>query len=94
MTIDLNRDWTMIDGEEHYPCSVPCSAYDTLKKAGKIPDPYYRSNELNASALSEREYVFRKEFELSDAFLRQERIYLTFGGIDTLAICTAPMNTM
>ena len=85
MTIDLNKDWLMIDGEENYPCSVPCSAYKTLLEAGRINDPYYRSNELSAAETASREFVFRKEFELDDAFLRLDRLYLTFKGIDTLA---------
>ncbi len=85
MTINLNDNWTMIDGEDKYPCSVPCSVYKTLIDAGKIGDPYYRDNEELATSISERDFVFKKEFELSDSFLRQDRLYLTFEGIDTLA---------
>ena len=80
MTIELNSDWTMIDGENSYPCSVPCSAFRTLMDAGVMEDPYWRTNETAAA-----KFVFRKEFELEDAFLRQDRLYLTFEGIDTLA---------
>ena len=85
MTIDLNSDWIMIDGERTYPCSVPCSALSTLISAGDMDDPYYRTNETAVSAFAERDFVFRKEFELEDDFLRQDRFFLTFGGIDTLA---------
>ena len=41
----LNDGWTMIIGEKRYPCAVPCSMYDTLYKAGAIPDPYFGENE-------------------------------------------------
>ena len=85
MTIDLNSNWIMIDGENSYPCSVPCSAFKTLMDNGVMEDPYYRTNETAAAEIAEREFVFRKEFDLDDAFLRQDRLYLTFGGIDTLA---------
>ena len=85
MKIELNKDWTMIDGDRTYPCSVPCSALGTLLAAGDAEDPYYRTNEEAAGEILKREFVFKKEFELSGSFLQQDKIFLTFYGIDTLA---------
>ena len=50
----LNDGWTMIAGEKRYPCRVPCSLYDTLYRAGDIPDPYFGENEYALTALNLR----------------------------------------
>ncbi len=85
MRIDLNDEWVMIDGEDSYECSVPCSAYKVLTDNGRLADPYYRDNEAAATAAAERDFVFRKVFTLPERLLRQDRIMLTFEGIDTVA---------
>ena len=85
MKIDLNSDWTMTFKDNSYPCSVPCSVYDTLMKAGAIKDPYYRNNELTSTVISDEDVVFSKEFSLPDKMLTKDRLALTFEGIDTLA---------
>ena len=50
----LNADWTMqrTGDPAQYPCSVPCSMYQTLLDAGVIEDPFYRENETAAKKLS------------------------------------------
>ncbi len=80
----LNDGWTMIIGEKRYPCAVPCSMYDTLYKAGAIPDPYFGENEYALTSLSGRDIVLEKELDLPEALRDWGRLYLTFEGIDTL----------
>ncbi len=85
MLIRLNRDWTLYYGSRKYPCSVPCSLYDTLIAAGEIPDPYVGENEWETTPLSDTEILLEKRVTLPEDLLRTDRILLRFAGIDTLA---------
>ncbi len=85
MTINLNGGWTLIDGERRYPCEVPCSVYDTLIRAGTIPDPYVGENQWAATAVCDRDFTLEKRWTPPEALLREDRVALTFYGIDTLA---------
>ena len=57
---ELNQNWTMKDRSWDFsiPASVPGDLYTDLLKNGKIEDPYYRDNELEALKLSEKEYEY------------------------------------
>ena len=88
MRIDLNDSWTMIWRDRAYPCRVPCSMYDTLIRAGAIPDPYVGENEYAATPLSDEDTVFERKVVLPEGILRSDRIVLRFDGIDTLAEVT------
>ena len=81
----LNENWSMLDGGKRYDCAVPCSAYDTLIRAGELANPYYRENEWSSTAVSDRDFTFEKRFDLPEALLGSDHVYLTFEGIDTLA---------
>ncbi|HQP46695.1 MAG TPA: hypothetical protein PKV59_07825, partial [Flexilinea sp.] len=54
----LNGDWTMrrLDRSETIPATIPGSVYSTLLAAGKMDDPFYRDNEMNALPLMEYDY--------------------------------------
>ncbi len=80
----LNDGWTMIAGEKRYPCRVPCSLYDTLYRAGDIPDPYFGENEYALTALSDQNIALEREFEVPEALRSADRLLLTFNGVDTL----------
>lgn len=79
------QDWVMQDGEKSYACTLPCSAYKVLLENGELEDPYYRENERVSTAVCDRDFTFTTEFTLDEAELREERIFLTFEGIDTLS---------
>jgi len=85
ITQKLNENWLMIDGDRSYKCSVPCSVYDTLYKEGVIEHPYYRDNEKKYTSVSDRDFIFEKYFTLDHRLLSQDRLYLRFDGVDTLA---------
>ena len=80
----LNDNWIMTVGGQSYPCAVPCSLYDTLYRAGAIPDPYFGENEYSLTGLSDQDILLEKEFELPDGLRSADRVILTFEGIDTL----------
>ena len=85
MKILLNDQWIMRDGDREYPCRVPCSLYDTLISAGALDNPYWRENEWAATGASDRDVTFEKSFPVPAEIMREERVFLTFQGIDTLA---------
>ena len=84
MVISLHENWMMLDGEKRYPCQVPCSAYDTLIRAGALADPYAGENQWAATAVCDRDFVFETAFDLSESIMPAERLILRFDGVDTL----------
>ena len=90
--IDLCGNWRMkILGENvyHIPeewmeARVPGSVYAVLLEQGKMPDPYYRDNELNATRLMENDFVYETDLEITEEMLSMDGVMLRFEGIDTL----------
>lgn len=82
----LNQNWMMqqAGSDKRYPCSIPCSMYDTLQKCGEIEDPFYRENESAALPLSESDYLFETTFP-RPSFFPGAHVVLCFDGIDTIA---------
>lgn len=91
-TVSLNGTWKMkINGEnaygissEYMPAKVPGSVYETLLSLGKMPDPFYRDNELDALKLMEQDFTYETEFNLDKELLESDGLLLHFDGIDTL----------
>lgn len=91
-TVSLNGTWKMkINGEnvygigsEYMSAKVPGSVYETLLSLGKMPDPFYRDNELDALKLMEKDFTYETEFNLEKEILESEGLLLRFDGIDTL----------
>ena len=89
----LNDNWNMrIIGEnvfhldnEFMEANVPGSVYGTLLDLGKIPDPFYRDNELQALKLMENDFEYETSFHISKELLECDAVLLRFDGIDTLA---------
>lgn len=72
-------------GEEEIPAKVPGSVYGTLMEEGRIPDVYYRDNELQATRLMENDFEYSRRFLLGDDQEDADAVLLRFEGIDTLA---------
>ena len=85
MIMQLNDRWTLVRENANLPCQVPFSVYDTLVKAGEIPDPYDRENEWISTPVSDRDYLFEKRFTPDPALAAADRVLLRFDGVDTLA---------
>ncbi len=90
--IDLCGIWRMkIQGdniyripEEWMEARVPGSVYGTLLALGRMPDPYYRDNELDATKLMENDFVYETDMEITREMLAYDAVILRFEGIDTL----------
>ena len=85
--ISLNGAWQMRPCAEPawLPAVVPGSVYADLLDNGKMQDPYYRANELEAFDLMEKDYVYRRSFELNPEDLQCDAVLLNCEGLDTLA---------
>jgi beta-mannosidase len=65
------------------PIEVPGDVHRTLIAAGRIPDPFYGSNESACAWMEEREWWYRVAFDNNSP--GQQRQRLTFHGLDTFA---------
>ena len=61
--------------------NVPGDVISDARDAGMVPDPYVDMNTLGAEWLSERDWVYRKEFKLQNDF-RDKVLRLRFDGVD------------
>jgi len=50
-----------------------------------IPDPFFRLNEKKVAWVEEREWWYRKDFEIPSELISKEKIELVFHGLDTFA---------
>jgi len=73
---------------EKLQVNVPGSVYSALLDAGKMPDPFWRDNELEALKLMDYDFVFTRTFDLEDN--ESKEILLICEGLDT--ICDINLN--
>ena len=87
-TLCLNGAWTLqIPGSTFgiVPAQVPGSVYHDLLTAGKIPDPFYRDNEMDALKLMDSDFHYSRVFFVDESLLTQDAVLLRCEGLDTLA---------
>jgi len=65
--------------------SVPGTVHTDLMAAGKIPDPFFRMQELDVQWVEEEDWVYRRDVLVGRELLRERVIELVAGGLDTLA---------
>ena len=87
-TRTLNGAWTLeIPGTPFaaIPATVPGSVYHDLLAAERIPDPFYRDNEMEALKLMDNDFVYFRSFQVDDALLAGDKVLLRAEGLDTIA---------
>lgn len=88
--INLAGNWQLSrDGEPPIPGRLPGSTYLDFMAAG-MPDPFWGTNETNASELAHHNFTYSRDFELSADFLTAAHVDLVARGVDTL--CTIVLN--
>ncbi len=90
MLLNQICDWTLIYRGEELGCRVPCSLYSVLLDHGKIEDPYYRTNEKAATALSAEDCEMTALIDVTREMLEKKHLDLCFYGLDTL--CDVYLN--
>jgi beta-mannosidase len=85
--IDLNGIWEFkaIDEDTWMKAEVPSTVWTDLMRAGRIDvDPFYRDNELKVQWVEKKEWEYRKYFNISEDFLKHDKIVLDCRGLDTI----------
>jgi beta-mannosidase len=67
------------------PAEVPGCVHTDLLRAGKIPDPFYGTNEKSLQWIERTDWEYRSTFVADAALLRRDRIEIVFQGLDTFA---------
>lgn len=85
--VSLDGIWEMRSTQEQQwmKAVVPGSVYQNLVENGMIADPFYRENEIDAKAISERDYFYRRRFLAERELLSMDQVVLCCEGIDTIA---------
>lgn len=87
-TCTLKGTWQLSAGHrslESVDMQIPGTVLSGLLAAGKIKDPFYRTNEDATRALFWKDYVFTRTFDVDEELLAQQHIVLVCEGLDTLA---------
>ena len=87
-TYTINGTWQLSAGHrslESVDMQIPGTVLSGLLAAGKIKDPFYRTNEDATRALFWKDYVFTRTFDVDEELLAQQHIVLVCEGLDTLA---------
>lgn len=86
-TVLLNTGWKMraLDKTGWIPARVPGSVYADLMDAGKMEDPFWRSNETEAFERMKKDYIYQNSFLLTPEDLSGDALLLTCEGLDTIA---------
>jgi beta-mannosidase len=67
------------------PAAVPGCVHTDLLRAGRIPDPFHGTNELDLQWIEERDWEYRAEFTVASTLLAEEVVELCADGLDTVA---------
>lgn len=84
--IILNGRWELAEAGKAPLCEVqvPGSVLSGLYGAGKIEDPFYRTNEDATRELFWKDYEFCRTFMVTEDALEEEKVVLVCEGLDTL----------
>ncbi len=74
--------------EEWMKAKVPGCVHTDLLANGKIPDPFYGTNEKEVQWVDKQDWEYESRFDLTDELLGLPRLELVFSGLDTYADVT------
>ena len=86
----LPTSWKLRRADERswIPATVPGCIHTDLRRAGKIPDPFWSSNEKSLAWIENENWVYRCEFKVGKDFLAGNHLELVAEGLDTFAVLT------
>lgn len=87
MKNSLNGAWklSVLNTGETYNATVPGSVYCDLLNAQAMEDPYFSDNELKAFPIMNNDFLYEREFEITQQYLLCDEVMLCCDGIDTIA---------
>lgn len=83
----LTGDWQFSEVNDTLwmPAKVPGTVQADLLSIGKIPDPFIQNNEDTIQWVSEKNWLYKRRFSVSEAILKKKKHILKFDGLDTYA---------
>lgn len=87
MKIELAGKWKLSNKPKKIAIDaiLPGDNYTSLLEAKKIVDPYFGKNELEVQWVADTDWVYERNFHLSEAFLSFSQIQLHLFEVDTFA---------
>jgi beta-mannosidase len=67
------------------PAAIPGTVHTDLLANGKIPDPFYRTNERDLQWIDKRDWEYQLAFNIDPITLAHDHVELCFAGLDTYA---------
>ncbi len=88
--VDLDGTWRMRASSDSAwtPAAVPGTVHTDLLAAGRIPDPLTGDHEVELGWIENEDWIYRREFDVDDGLLAEDRVELVFEGLDTYADVT------
>lgn len=88
LKLDLAGKWKLRQSgeKEQIAANIPGDNYSALLAAGKIPDPYYRKNELDVQWVRDEDWEYSYDFEVSNQLLECDSVFLNMTMLDTFAV--------
>jgi beta-mannosidase len=85
--MSLNNGWKFKDAarDEWLPAVIPGTVHTDLMKNKRIPDPYYRDNEIKVQWVSQKDWEYQSTFNIERNMLSKKHLNLVFEGLDTYA---------
>lgn len=71
--------------EEWMPATVPGCNHTDLLANDRVPDPFWRTNELKLQWIDKEDWEYATTFQADAELLRKDRVVLHFAGLDTFA---------
>lgn len=84
---ELSAGWKFREAGtgEWLAAAVPGTVHTDLLAAGKIPDPFYRTNERDLQWIDKKDWEYQTTLDIDAATLAHDHIELCFAGLDTYA---------
>lgn len=84
--LSLNGEWNLNGGEfTNVVSSVPGCIHTDLMNNELIENPYFRDNESKVMYLGETDWIYDREFTVSEDLLQSEYVMLKCDGLDTFS---------
>jgi beta-mannosidase len=83
----LSRHWQFRESGtgDWLAATVPGTVHTDLLAHGKIPDPFYRTNERDLQWIDKKDWEYRMAFDIDADTLAHDHVELCFSGLDTYA---------
>ena len=83
----LNGAWQFheVGDATWLPANVPGGVHSDLLAAGRIADPFVGDEEKRVQWVAERDWEYRRVFEVPSDLLNAEHVFIRCEGLDTLA---------